>query len=119
MPVSETDRIAKARAALVEQGRAADEKGYKDTFAAESVQYLRKLPEERMLETLLWLLRDGNADMRQRVVNLKDRPNAQVAELESISKREDVTGSLQDGETDEYLKQHSPSMAKREGRRRP
>jgi hypothetical protein len=109
-------RLKDAVSQVQEKGKAADEAGERDSLAKPSQDFIRSLGQERGIELLLWVLREDNSDVRAKLRNLKDKPEAQLAELQRLAKREDVIGSLNDGDTEDWIDKRR--QAKREGKRR-
>ncbi|MFI5057548.1 MAG: hypothetical protein ACHQLQ_05135, partial [Candidatus Acidiferrales bacterium] len=87
------------------------------TFSPEATMELLNMPEEQRVELTGWMARPGNYDSIAHPLMCLS-PEKQVEKIREYAKREDVRGSLRDGNTDEYLKHSSPAMARREGRRR-
>lgn len=106
-------RLADALAELEQSGNAAHEFGLR--ISPEAITEINKLanPEQRV-ELALWLTRDKNFDVAHKLMGLK--PDAQVEEIRQLAKREDVVGSLRDGDTESWI--DSRRDAKRNGKRR-
>jgi hypothetical protein len=118
MPVSETEtevakRLTDALAELEQAGNAAHEYGLR--ISDEAIREMNKLPNpENRVELALWLTRDEHFDVAHRLMGLT--PAQQVEEIKALAKREDVVGSLKNGDTEDYI--DARRRAKREGKRR-
>jgi hypothetical protein len=111
--VEATKRLAEALAELDQAGKAAHEYGL--SISPEAIAEMNKLPTvEQRVELALWLTRDEHFDVAHKLMGLK--PAAQVEEIRQLAKREDVIGSLKDGDTEAYI--DARRQAKREGKRR-
>src|SRR5271169_2751060 len=110
--VDTVKRMAESLAEFNQSLQAAHEYGL--TFSMEATQELQKMPEEQRVELTLWLSRDEHFDVAHKLMGLK--PAAQVEEIRELAKREDVVGSLKNGNTDSWVDERR--KAKREGRRR-
>ncbi len=105
-------RMAESLAEFNQSLQAADKYGL--TISPEAVQELQKMPEEQRVELTLWLTRDEHFDVAHKIMGLK--PEKQVEEIRELAKREDVVGSLKNGNTDSWI--DARRQAKREGKRR-
>jgi hypothetical protein len=117
MPTSETEmeasnRLTMALAELQQAVKSADEFGL--DIKPKAREEIIKLPQERAIELTLWLLRDGNRELAHNLYGLGE--DAQVAKIREYSKREDVVGSIGDGDTEAWI--DNRQAAKREGKRR-
>ena len=118
MPTDEKEtesakKLAEAVAELQEAGNAAHEYGLR--ISPEAIAEINKLerPEQRV-ELALWLARDEHFDVAHKLMGLT--PAKQVEEIRALAKREDVVGSLNDGDTEDWIDKRRE--ARREGRRR-
>ena len=105
-------RLGEALAEFEVASKAADEYGLR--VSKEAVAVLNKMPLEERVELALWLTRDEHFDIAHNLMGLK--PEQQAAEIQKLAKREDVRGSIKDGDTESYI--DSRRQARREGRRR-
>ena len=67
-------------------------------------------------EVAYWLAKDENIEGAMRLMNMDC--DQQIVEVKRLAKQLEASGFANDPDTDEYLKNQSPNMAKREGRRR-
>jgi len=106
-------KLAEALAELQEAGNAAHEFGLR--ISPEAIAEINKLPKpEQRVELALWLARDEHFDVAHRLMGLK--PKEQAVEIRNLAKREDVQGSLKNGDTESWV--DARRQARREGRRR-
>lgn len=106
-------RLADALAELEQAGNAAHEYGLR--ISDEAIAEMNKLPKpEQRVELALWLTRDEHFDVAHKLMGLT--PAQQVEEIRALAKREDVIGSLKNGDTDDHIE--ARKQARREGRRR-
>jgi hypothetical protein len=105
-------RLAEALSELGKAGKSASEYGL--DISPEAIAEIRKLGTERGAELSLWLCRDQNFDVAHRLMGMS--PEKQVEEIRRLAKREDVIGSINDGDTETYI--DNRKQARREGRRR-
>jgi hypothetical protein len=107
-------RLTQSLAELEQAGKAAHEYGLR--ISDEAIAEMNRLlptPEQRV-ELALWLTRDEHFDVAHNLMGLK--PAAQVVEIRKLAKREDVKGSLNNSDTEDYI--DARRQAKREGKRR-
>jgi hypothetical protein len=106
-------RLADALAELEQSGKAAAEYGL--NISPEAIAEMNKLPNvEQRVELALWLTRDEHFDVAHKIMGLK--PAQQVEEIRQLATREDVVGSLKNGDTEDWI--DARREAKRAGKRR-
>ena len=109
-----TSRLAKAFAELQEAGDRADEFGL--TISDEAIRAINKLPDaENRIELAKWLAAPENWETVTHPFMSKT-PEQQAEMIPDLAKREDVKGSLRDGDTEAWI--DARREARREGRRR-
>jgi hypothetical protein len=119
MPTSEaekevTNNLTKALAGFEQASKAAWDSGLRISDEAQQ-EINRLLPEpEQRVELALWLMREEHFDFAHNLMGLK--PAAQVVEIRKLAKREDVKGSLNNADTEDYI--DARRQARREGKRR-
>ena len=119
MPVREAEaevakRLADAILELREAGNAAHEFGLR--ISDKAIAAINAIPDlESRVEVAKWLVRPENFDTVTHPFMSKT-DDEQAAEIPKFAAREDVKGSLRDGDTEEYI--DARREARREGRRR-
>jgi hypothetical protein len=85
------------------------------TISPEAVEELHKMPEEQRVELTAWLASPKNYDsVTHPLMSLS--PEKQVEKIREYAKREDVVGSLKNGDTESWI--DARREARRAGRRR-